>query len=115
MRDIVLFGIKARVTSAVPDPLEFGHDLIPRCGTNVLEDNDGRAVVFDPSQHTAERATGLSVRRDVLFLIVQVRIVNTGSSSHEHIDVSWNWYLSTICGGTRVGVEKSVDDKVSGR
>jgi len=72
VRDIVLFGIKARVTSAVPDPLEFCHDLIPRCRTNVLEEDDGRTMVFDPSQHTAERATGLSIRRDILFLVVQV-------------------------------------------
>ena len=72
MGDVVLFGIEARVTSAVPDPFEFDHDLVPGCGTDVLEDNDGRAVIFDPSHHTAKRAAGFSIRRDVLFLIVQV-------------------------------------------
>lgn len=90
MRDVILFGVKACVASAVPDPLEFDHDLVPWCGTNVLEDNNGRTVIFNPSHHTAEGATGLPVRRYILFLVVQVRIVDTRGSSYKYIGVSWN-------------------------
>ena len=90
MRDVVLLGIEACVTSAIPDLLEFDHNLIPRRGTNVLEDDDGRAMIFNPSQHTAECATRFSIRRYILFLIVQVRVVDARSSGHEHINVSWN-------------------------
>ena len=106
MGDVELFGIKACAASAVPDPLKFGSDLIPRRGTNVLEDDDGRAMIFNPSQHTAESAPGLSVRRNILFLVVQVRIVDARSSSHKYVNVSWNGYLGSICGGTKMRAEK---------
>ena len=106
MRNVVLFGIKAGAACAVTDPLEFGRDLIPRCGTDIFEDDNGRAVVFNPSQHTTESTTGLSIRRDILFLVVQVRIVNARCSSHKYVDVSWNGYLGSIGCGTKVMVEK---------
>ena len=101
VRDVELLSVKARVTSAVPNPFELDHDLIPGCGTDVLEDDDQRAVIFDPSHHTAEGATGLSIRGDVLFLVVQIGVVDARSSSHKHIDISGDRYFGTICGSAR--------------
>ena len=100
MRDIELLSVKASVTSAVPNPLEFNDDLIPRCGTDVLENDDQRTMIFYPSHHTTERATGLPIRGDILFLVVQIGVVNTRGPSHKHIHISGHRYFGSICCGT---------------
>ena len=113
MRDVVLLCIKAGAASTVPDPLEFSRYLIPGCRANIFEDNNGRTMVFNPTQHAAESTTGLSVRRDILFLVVQVRIVDARCPSHKYVDVPWNGYLGSIRGGAKVRVESkwAMDDQ----
>jgi hypothetical protein len=57
-------------------------------------------MFLDPVQHTVECPTGFSSLIDVLFLIVEIGIVDARCTGDEDIDITRNISFGTISGVT---------------
>ncbi len=60
-----------------------------------------------PNTHASEGIPRFPLRFDVLFLVVQIRVIDTAGSGDEQINIARNLHESTICGGSVVVAELS--------
>lgn len=90
MRDVEELGVKAGEFGAVVNLFKLLYHAWPRRGADIFEDHDRRSVGFNPSQHTAEGLSRLSLGIDSLLYVVQVGVVDTRCASDQKVDVPWN-------------------------
>lgn len=62
--------------------------LVPRRTAHILQDDDGWLILLDPLQHPSKCPAGFTVRFDVLLLVVEVGIVDTGCTSDQDLPLA---------------------------
>lgn len=94
--DVVVLRIHSHLIRSILVLRPISDDLIPWSRTDVLHDDQGRAMPLDPGHHTLECTGRLSPIVNALLLVVQIGEVYAGGSGNEKIYVSWYRCKSTI-------------------
>mmetsp|Transcript_14813 Transcript_14813/g.35286 ORF Transcript_14813/g.35286 Transcript_14813/m.35286 type:complete len:337 (-) Transcript_14813:390-1400(-) len=108
VRDVVLLGVQPHEPRHVALLLEVRLHLGPGRAANVLEDDDWRAVVLHPLHHAPERLPGLSLRIDVLLLVVEVAVIDTGRAGNEEVHIPRHVHKRSV-GGERLFAPELTD------